>query len=268
MNTKRGCAILAAIVVGVPLLVVAVVGIQTWVPLRNAGEALETLETTLGSAATYTPEASGAIPAARLELFLDVRAVLVEICSDYGGVQMGFDAVAGLETRDPDDAKDPREVGSVALGLGGAALQITPFLGRFFERRNDALLAASMGLEEYVYIYALAYHDTLLAESTRNEIFSDGDALSPEAAEMLQRCLARQRDSLPAADTTGRAVVAAELKLMEGDPARLIWQDGLPAAVRAAVTPYRDRLDQLFCAASAGLEMDRSSERAIAVALE
>ena len=46
----------------------------------------------------------------------------------------------------------PRMCGDVAVGLGSAALAITPFLARFFELLNKALLAAGMGLEEYSYI--------------------------------------------------------------------------------------------------------------------
>ena len=65
-------------------------------------------------------------------------------------------------------------MGDVAVGLGSAALSITPFLARFFELRNKALLAAEMGLDEYSYIFAVAYHDLLLTPQTLNEIFSDG----------------------------------------------------------------------------------------------
>lgn len=266
----KGCGILAAIVVGVPLLVAGVVGVQTWGPLHEAGETMDELDRTLGSSAVYCPEPSGAIPAPRMELFLESRSALVAACDDYGGVQQGFEAVAALEERDPDDGKDLRVVGDVATGLGGAALQITPFLARFFERRNHALLAALMGLEEYSYIYAVAYHDLLLAEATRSEIFSGGSALSPEAAEMLRGCLDRQLDAVwrdGGADQHA-ATLAAELAQMEEDPSRLIWQDGLPAAVAAGIAPYRERLDRVFCAATAGLEMDRSSRRALVLALE
>jgi hypothetical protein len=160
----KGCAILAAIIVGVPLLVVGVVGVKTWVPLQEAGEVMDELDRSLGSRATYVPALSGEISAERMELFLELRASLVAACEDYGGVRKGFDAVAWLETRDPSDPGDAKEVGDVAYGLGGAALAITPFLARFFELRNDALLSASMGLQEYSYIYATAYHNLLLSE--------------------------------------------------------------------------------------------------------
>ena len=259
-SVAKGCAILAAVAVGVPLLVVGVVGVKTWVPLKRAGKALEKLDQNLGHEAVYQPAPSGAIPAERMELFLELRTKLVTACEEYSGVRKGFDSVAELESKDPGD---PKEVGDVAVGLGSAALSITPFLARFFELRNQALLAAGMGLEEYSYIYAIAYHDLLLAPKTLNEIFSDGRPLSPEASKQLRGCLARQLE------TTGLAgEVGAELKKMEDDPFRLVWQDGLPEAVHASVLPFRERLDGLFCSAAAGLEMERDSGRALRVALE
>jgi hypothetical protein len=266
----KGCAILAAIIVGVPLLVVGVVGVKTWVPLQEAGEAMDELDRSLGSQATYVPAQSGEISAERMELFLELRASLVTACEDYGGVRKGFDAVAWLETRDPSDPGDAKEVGDVAYGLGGAALAITPFLARFFELRNDALLSASMGLQEYSYIYATAYHNLLLSEQTRNEIFSDGYALSPEASEMLRGCLTRQFEAMPPAEsqTPLSGVMEEELMKMADDPTRLIWQDGLPDAVRSSVMPYREGLDRVFCGATAGLEMERNARRALRVALE
>jgi hypothetical protein len=263
----KGCAILAAVIVGVPLLIVGVVGVQTWIPLQEAGETLNELDRSLGSEATYFPAQSGEIPAERMELFLKLRTSLVTACDDYGQVRKGFDAVALLEEN---ESSPPEEVGDVAVGLGGAALAITPFLARFFELRNDQLLAASMGLQEYSYIYAVAYHDLLLSETTLNEIFSDGKALSPEASNMLRGCLTRQLEATVKAggEVPIRRALEAEGKKMEEDSTRLVWQDDLPDAVLASVLPYRDQLDKTFCGATAGLEMEREARRALWIAIE
>lgn len=253
--------------VGVPLLIVGVVGVKTWAPLQEAGEALDELDRSLGSAATYLPAPSGEVPADRMELFLELRATLVSACDDYGAVRKGFDSVASLDSKDAGDLKD---VGGVALGLGGASLSITPFLARFFERRNQALLGAKMGLQEYAYIYAVAYHDLLLSRQIRNEIFSDGRALSPEASHTLGGCLARQLEAMrkTGGENPRLGTLEVEQKKMEDDPSRLVWQDGLPDAVHASVMPYRERLDRLFCGATAGLEMELDAKRALQVALE
>lgn len=142
--------------------------------------------------------------------------------------------------------------------------------GRFFKLRNEALLDAEMGLKEYSYIFALAYHDLLLSEQTRREIFSDGNALSPEASIMLKDCLARQLEAIPQAqgEGFGRGGLEVELKNMTDDPGRLLWQDGLPDAIQASIIPHRDQLDQFFCKATAGLEMEQDARRALWVAIE
>lgn len=270
ITAAKGCGILAAVIIGVPLLVVGIVGVKTWGPLQAAGDALDELDRSLGPAAVYVPAPSGVIPAERLEIFLVLRAALVEACGDYGHVQRGVDAISGLETRDPEEAKDPEVVGGLAYGLGGTALNITPFLARYFELRNTELLAASMGLEEYVFIYAVAYHDQLLDDRTRGEIFSAGEALSPEASLMLRGCLERQAAALErdGGDDSLWPVLVEELRRMEDDPARLVWQDGLPEALGASVASYREDLDALFCGATAGLEMERDADRALRIALE
>lgn len=266
-TAAKGCAILAAVVVGIPLLVVAVVSLKTWAPLQEAGDALVELDRSLGAEAAYVPALSGEISAQRMELFLELRTSLVTACEDYGSVQGGFEAV---ESFDPEDPSDMKDVGSVVYRLGGASLSITPFLARYFELRNDALLAALMGLPEYSYIYAATYHDRLLSEQTRAEIFSDGSALSPEASILLRGCLSRQLQATRQSGDENLHIGAleAELKKMEDDPSRLFWQDGLPEAVLASVRPYRERLDRVFCGATAGLEMERDAGRALAVALE
>lgn len=265
-SNAKGFAILVAILLAVPIIAISVVGVRTWLPLREARQSLDELELALGPEAHYTPATSGEIPAERMERFLEVRATLVGACQAYGTVQEAFEAVAALDS----SGAGPEEIPRVTRLLGSAAFSITPFLASFFELRNRTLLEATMGLEEYAYIYALAYHERLLSERTRAEIFSGGDALSAEASVMLRGCLARQVDAIRLSQTEAslHRVVEAELTTMDADPARLIWQDGLPAAISASLAPYRDRLDRVFCGATAGLEMERSARRALRLALE
>jgi hypothetical protein len=265
-STGRGLVIFLAILVIVPLLVIGVVGVRTWMPLQQASRSLEELQLALGPRASYTPTLSGEIPAERMELFLELRATLVTACENYGTVQGAFEAVASMDS----SQAEAGEVGETALLLGSAALSITPFLARYFELRNNALLAATMGLEEYAYIYAVAYREQLLSERTRAQIFSGGEALSPEASTMLRGCLARQVEAMGPGDgeTSEREAVKAELQRMQADPTRLIWQDGLPPAAKASVTPYRESLDRLFCGATAGLELEQGARRALRLALE
>jgi len=261
----RGCLVGVAIILVLVALVVGVVTVRTWIPLQEADRSLEQLDLALGPDTTYTP--TGSIPEDRLELFLKIRGTLATGCDAYGRVRAGSDAVDRMDSSDTVQAKD---IAGASKALGGAALSITPFLARFLEMRNRALLAARMSLEEYSYIYALAYHERLLSPETRAEIFSNGEALSPEASKMLARCLAREATSAEhgAVDPSRAAALEAELERMSAaERPRLIWQDGIPDAIRADLAPYRDRLDRLFCPATAGLEMEGSAGRALRIAL-
>ena len=64
-SVAKGCAIATAILVGIPLLVVGVVGVKTLVPLQDAGRAMEELDRSLGDEAIYLPAPSGEIPRQR-----------------------------------------------------------------------------------------------------------------------------------------------------------------------------------------------------------
>ena len=87
---------------------------------------------------------------------------------------------------------------------------------------------------------------------------------------LLKGCLTRQLESIRNAEgeKSRSGALEAEIKKMEDDSSRLIWQDGLPNALRASVIPYRERLDRVFCAATAGLEMEGNARRALWVAIE
>lgn len=269
MGSNRTAAFkLIGLMVLVPVVIAtvftAIIGVRTMNPLTAARGSLDELEQNLGESARYTPLESGAIPALRMEAFLEIRNSLVLACEEYGPVQRAFETVDSL---DPDSGAGWEETGSLVKVLAGATFEITPFLARYFELRNDALLYVNMGLEEYSYIYAMAYHDELLSDHTRDQIFSNGDALSEEASAMLADCIRRQLSTMDPTDPR-RPEIQQELARMDSDPWRLAWQDGLSASIGGSIDPYRDRLGDLFCSATAGLEMERGARRAIWLALE
>ncbi len=94
LSAGKGCGILAVVLVGLPLLVVGVVGVKTWVPLQEAGKTMDELDRSLGQAASYLPAPSGGISPERMELFLELRTSLVSACDEYGSVRKGSDSVA------------------------------------------------------------------------------------------------------------------------------------------------------------------------------
>ncbi|MFH1842873.1 MAG: hypothetical protein ABIF77_06670, partial [bacterium] len=67
----------------------------TLAPVRKAKEIEQRLNDTLASVPEFVPAADGAVPAARLETFLNVR---VRILSETGHVQQSLARIQRLET--------------------------------------------------------------------------------------------------------------------------------------------------------------------------
>ncbi len=250
----KGCAIGCGSLALVLLLVVAAVGVRTCVPLRGAKRTMARLEARFGPAGSFVPFPDGAIPPGRLDAFLAVRSALSDTCPRFEAFLRRMERMEHLD----ETATSGREIAEMSRGFARAAAGIAPLIGKFFEGRNGALLEAEMGLGEYTYIFALAYRDRLLDESFRRELFSEGGPIGPEASEALRGMLAT---------LDAEAGAEAEIRRMERDPRRLPWQDGLPAAVESSLLTYRERLDRAFCSATAGIELDPDSRRAMFIAL-
>jgi len=258
----KGCAFGCGALLLVPVVIVAVVSVRTLAPLRSAKSDLTQLDSRLGP---YTPAPDGAIPAERVEAFIGVRRSLGETCARFESMETRMNRVDALEDRAEHSGE---EVADATGGLAGVAVGITPLIGTFFEQRNEALAAAGMSLEEYAYIYAAAFRDRLLDDAVRHHWFFEGGSLSPEAQGALRETLQRQRDGWTGSSTDdGLERLDAEIAAMVKDPRRVSWQDGLPVAVEESLALYRDDLDAVFCRSTAGIDMDRSSRRAIWIAL-
>ena len=169
----------------------------------------------LGEDAIYVPAATGGIPAERLELFLELRTSLVSACGDYGTVRRGFEEVAALESRNPDDVKDLKVVGSVTFGLGGAALSITPFLANFFELRNSDDFGADISGSDNLYVigtYDISEEEALIVEVDPLDVRYWNFAIENpwhESVDYLQRKTARTHDDVTLdADGKLRFVIA------------------------------------------------------------
>jgi hypothetical protein len=253
-----GCGILTLI----PILIVVVVSVRTALPLREANRDLLELESRYGSPASFTPPASGEIPAERMESFLSVRDALEGPCGTF---QELLAPMARMDNLPEGQDATAGEVTHATRGIADVATRITPLIGEFLRSRNRALLNARMGLGEYTYIYALAYRDQLLSPALHAEIFSSEGALDPEALDALRSMLVQQSDAHGARVPLE---LPAEIAAMKQDPTRLPWAGGAPAAVTDSIAPYRVRLESRFCGSLAGIELDRKSRRALRIALE
>jgi len=187
-------------------------------------------------------------------------------CERFEGI---WEKMERVEQLDEAESLSGREVADTTKGLGGAAAEITPFVGEFFEQRNRSLLEAEMGLGEYSYVFALAYHEQLLDETIHQELFTEGGLFSQETMATLRTILTRQLERLTVggADDDLRRQLEDEIDAMKRDPERVPWQDGLPAPIEISLEPHREQLDRVFCKATVGIALDHSSRRALIIAL-
>jgi hypothetical protein len=259
----KGCATGCGALVLVVIVALAVVTVRTCVPLQSAGRARARLEARFGPPESFTPAPDGAIPAERIETFLIVRRTLAPLCERFDSAQGKMRSVGELDEK---ETPSGREVADTTKGFAEVAAGIAPLVGEFFEQRNHALFDAGMGLGEYSYIFALAYREQLLDDSMREELFYQGGPISIDSLATLRSVLSHQLDESAAA-APGRPSLEREIRAMEEDRLRLPWRDELPVYVARSLAPHRVRLDESYCRATAGIELDRDSRRALAIAL-
>jgi hypothetical protein len=141
-----------------------------------------------------------------------------------------------------------------------------PVIGTLYQVRNRELLDQEMGLGEYTYLFATAYNQQLTNPEPGFRLFGPG-AVNSRIREALRSMLRSQHDAVVAAGGNDErlAPLAAEMEALEADDSRLLWQDGLPDSLAAAYAPYRPRLDELYCAAAAPLQLMINEKRGLAI---
>jgi len=55
--------------------------------------------------------------------------------------------------------------------------------------------------------------------------------------------------------------VQDQIDALAADPARVIWQDGLPTTIRASLAPYRDRLETSYSCAMNIFELSQNRKQ-------
>lgn len=261
-NTAIGCGALL-------LLGVGAFGVLIFVSVNPFGDAIaarEQLDNRFGDQADYRPPADGVIAPDRLDAFLSVRQAVSALCDGFRETEQQFKS---MEHLDDDEEVHGREVFGEALKTTRMALGLAPRIGELFEVRNQALLDAGMGLGEYSYIYAVAYHDRLVGPHTGRLLFDDPDT-NRRIRLALRSMLERQLEELRFADAPPESTAAleAEVAAMNEDPDRLPWQDGLPAQIAASVAPQRERLEALYCESAASLDLLRNTRRGLSIESE
>ncbi len=230
---------------------------------QDSEELLETLTERYGRITEFCPQPEGAIPADRIEAFIQARKATDEIREKVTRT------ISLLE--DKGEELDIEKSGNVfqklKMGLG-----LIPQIADFFKARNQALLDVGMGMGEYYYIYAIVYFAWLekpLADGSSfsvtggNEEFRFQGEEDEESLEvrrdialrrfrrMLLPMLRNQYEKLkagtyPEASEEWKSALGAEIAAMDSDRYRMAWQDGLPSVISVSLEPYRGALEASY----------------------
>jgi hypothetical protein len=143
---------------------------------------------------------------------------------------------------------------------------VGPVLGKLYEIRNQSLLDAGMGLGEFSYIFVVAYQDKLLEQPSEDQLFGPS-ATNRRVRKAFLSMLESQLEALRSEHASEEeiATLEAEIAAMKSDDNRIPWQDGLPRAITESLGPYREELDELYCPATAPLELMISVKRGPAI---
>ena len=257
-----GCGVVLLIFIG--LGTVGFLGIKGAIDRgENIEASFETLQAEYGRPGEFTPALDGSIPPARMETFLDIRDDLAAARKEIG------DVLRTLDDREVDGQK-PGNLAKIKAGL-----RLIPGLMEFISTRTEAMLEGGMGLGEYLYIYSLSYPVWLQKDLTDGPGFTLSDSGSDsgdggiqinsdwssddsgdvegQREEKIRRYLNRvqlkmARNQLAALQARGDegpalADLQAEIERMEAESGRLLWETGLPEAIRLSLEPYRERLE-------------------------
>jgi hypothetical protein len=254
----QGCAIGCAALVAVSVVGVVGLTLSMRAAFNDATADRTVLTERYGEVGSYTPAADGSVAADRMAAFLTVREALREVHAEV----MRVDGQMGDFERLAEDGEPPMRVALPAVvRMSKAMMGLPRVFGEIESARNRALVEVGMGLGEYTYIYAMAYHDELMDPAAGVHLFGSS-AASSRVRDELRGMIRRQLDAARTAlgDEDPRvAALAAELDALDGDAGRIPWADGLPPEIAAGFAPFRERLEAGYSAAAAELDLLNSS---------
>jgi len=256
----KGCALGCGGAIVLFVLVIVGMSFSMRTAFQDAHSDREILEEQFGGQDVFTPAVDGSVPVDRVAAFLTVRESLAEVHAEIERVdrQMGdFDDLA-------DDGEPELRVALPAVFRLTKEMMGLPWVFGETERvRNRALVEARMGLGEYTYIYIVGYHDQMLAQAEKANLFGASAAnerVRIDLRSMIERQLAAAQSEL-GEDDKWVVVLAAEVDALRADERRIPWQDGLPDEIAACFAADRDRFDATYSAAAAELDLLNSTIR-------
>jgi len=267
-----GCG--AVIIIGIILVVAGVFFVKNMVTsFEESEDVLRDLTEKYGEVHEYVPSPSGAIDSGRIEAFLRARDL---IRPEIRELEQTFDILSDeREQKKGTKRESPGVFKKIRTGIG-----MIPKIAEFLKKRNQALIEVEMGIGEYYYIYTIAYYcwlDKPVTEGVPININQENefdyqyweDEESQEIRrdlavrrlnKMLHPMLKNQYDNI--GETSDREVseewkeaLKKEIKAMEKDRYRIVWQDGLPEVIVSSLRPYADRLESSYSSLLNNLEL-------------
>jgi len=244
----KGCAMGCGLIVVLSIVGTIGGGMALLKPFRTAIDSREALDETYGVQGDYRPPLDGIPAIDRVEVFLDVRTVMMEHCGGFAETFAQFQHMEDLEEEDVSGGEMFKEI----LKTVKSAFGMAPKLGKLANARNETLAEHGMGLGEYTYIYAVAYYSWLEVKmfDFEDENVQMDDA-SPRVRRALRDMLRHQLEDLQAsADPEWSALedeLTTELSRLDDNRSLYPWEGSVPAHLAEALAPYRGRLEAVFC---------------------
>jgi hypothetical protein len=225
---------------------------------EELGDSQRALADRYGEVADYVPPADGVLPSARVEIFLRVQETLTETGRELVG--------HGRALQDLEHQKGKGiGPGGILRGIRGV-VGIGRYAAAYLQERNEALMAAGMGLGEYTYLYVLGYHSWLGRDfdptfgdrskrvaadhGARIEISEQDDEHRSERLQDLFRGWAagQHRAAVAAGlDPAWCGRLAAETAAAAAaDSLRLPWAGAPPPPITDSLDPFRARFESTF----------------------
>ncbi len=252
----KGCALGCGLMVVLSIVGTIGGGLALLKPFKTAIDSREALDEIYGVQGDYRPPLDGVPAIDRLEVFLDVRMVMMEHC---GGFAETFARFQHMEDLDEDSMSGGEKFRAVFKTVK-SAFGLAPKLGKLANTRNETLAEYGMGLGEYTYIYAVAYYAWLEVKMFE---FDDSNMeiedASPRVRRSLRSMLRHQLEDLQASADPERhtleQALESELARLDDDRGLYPWEGNVPTRFAEALAPYRGRLEAVFCPETASFAL-------------
>lgn len=225
--------------------------------IRDAKQIEQTLIDRFGWAEEYIPQRDGSIDPQRIEAFIRIREAVQADCAEYQAV---LESIRGLDKLESDQDQSASEAASTGLQGLKSAFGAGPKMVKFSTSRNRALLEEEMGLGEYLYIYLTSYGEQLAKESAGDFSNTEEAYVSERARKEYTRILANQLQALETSEAQSSQPglvddLRAEIEALTDGSHTSPWPEGPVGKSRAALAPYHQKLDDLYCTGVVKIEL-------------